>query len=142
MGAAVGAAIAVTPTIPFRLVSIVTLTLLLRVNTLAALLVGSLVSNPCTIGFQYYLAWHIGTLLFPGSLDWKQIETLLSLLQNSSLGQGMHLLTQLGLEALLVLLSGGFVLALPTGILTYALSRYLLLRFERKRRHKHLLHKA
>jgi uncharacterized protein (DUF2062 family) len=142
MGAAIGAAIAVTPTIPFRLLSIVTLTLLLRVSTLAALLVGSLVSNPCTFWIQYYVSWRIGTLLFPGRLDWEQIDTLLNLLQHSSLSQGIVLLGQLGLEALLVLLSGGFVLALPTGILTYGLSMWCILRFQHKKKQKYLLNKV
>ncbi|MBW2328784.1 MAG: DUF2062 domain-containing protein, partial [Deltaproteobacteria bacterium] len=60
MGAAVGAAIAVTPTLPLHTVTIIPITLLLRVNTIAALIAGTIVSNPLTFAAQYYVSWKIG----------------------------------------------------------------------------------
>ena len=51
----------------------------------------------------------------------------------------LHLIQQLGWDAILVMLSGGMVLAVPGGMFTYVVVHRLTLKFHEKRRRKHLL---
>ncbi|MCI5142640.1 MAG: DUF2062 domain-containing protein [Candidatus Electrothrix sp. ATG1] len=141
IGAALGASIAVTPTLPLHTVCIVGVTLLLRVNTLAALLVGTIISNPLTFAGQYYLSWKIGSILLPGRLDWKQLHDTLVLVRQSSFLEGVKVMSQLGVDAMLVLQVGGLVLALPLGIITYLITIRFFVRMQEKRQQKHLLNK-
>ncbi|MCI5208609.1 MAG: DUF2062 domain-containing protein [Candidatus Electrothrix sp. ATG2] len=141
IGAALGASIAVTPTLPLHTVCIVGVTLLLRVNTLAALLAGTIISNPLTFAAQYYLSWKIGSILLPGRLDWGQLHDTLVLVRQSSFLEGVKVMSQLGFDAMLVLQTGGLVLALPLGIITYLITIRFFVRMQEKRQQKHLLNK-
>ncbi|WPD23630.1 MAG: DUF2062 domain-containing protein [Candidatus Electrothrix scaldis] len=141
LGSALGASIAATPTLPLHTLCIVGMTLLFRVNTLAALLISALVSNPLTFVPQYYLAWKIGSILLPGRLDWKQLHGVLLLVRHASFFDGIKIMGNLGVDALLVLLTGGLVLAIPVGIITYLITFRLFTRLQEKRQHKHLLNK-
>ena len=49
------------------------------------------------------------------------------------------LLRRLGWDAILVMLSGGLVLAVPGGVFSYVVVHRLTLKFHEKRRSKHLL---
>lgn len=108
------------------------MTLLFRVNTLAALLMSALVSNPLTFVPQYYLAWKIGSILLPGRLDWKQLHGVLLLVRHASFFDGIKIMGNLGVDALLVLLTGGLVLAIPVGIITYLITLRLFTRLQEK----------
>lgn len=141
LGAALGASIAVTPTLPLHTVCIIGLTLFLRVNTIAALLVGTLVSNPLTFAGQYYLSWKIGNILLPGKLEWNQIHTTLLLVQQSSPLEGIKIMSHLGFDALLVLQVGGLVLATPLGIITYLIAIRFFTQIHKKKQQKKLLNK-
>ena len=141
MGSALGASIAVTPTLPLHTVCIISVTLLLRVNTLAALMAGTIISNPLTFVAQYYLAWKIGSILLPGRLDWDQLYEILLLIRQSSLLEGVQVMAQLGGDAMLVLQTGGLVLAIPLGIITYLISIRFFARLQQKKQQKHLLNK-
>ncbi len=141
MGSALGASIAVTPTLPLHTVCIIGVTLLLRVNTLAALMAGTIISNPLTFAAQYYLAWKIGSILLPGRLDWDQLYEVLLLIRQSSLLEGVQIMAQLGGDAMLVLQTGGLVLAIPLGIITYLITIRFFARLQKKKQQKHLLNK-
>ena len=141
MGSALGASIAVTPTLPLHTICIVAVTLLLRVNTLAALIAGTIVSNPLTFAAQYYLSWKIGSILLPGRLDWDQLHEVLLLARESSLLEGITITGQLGFDAMLVLQTGGLVLAIPLGIITYLVSIRFFVHLQQKKQQKHLLNK-
>ncbi len=141
MGSALGASIAVTPTLPLHTVCIISVTLLLRVNTLAALMAGTIISNPLTFAAQYYLAWKIGSTLLPGRLDWDQLYEILLLIRQSSLLEGVQIMAQLGGDAMLVLQTGGLVLAIPLGIITYLITIRFFARIQQKKQQKHLLNK-
>ncbi|MCI5122050.1 MAG: DUF2062 domain-containing protein [Candidatus Electrothrix sp. AUS4] len=141
LGSALGASIAVTPTLPLHTLCIVGVTLLLRVNTLAALLAGTVVSNPLTFAAQYYLSWKIGSILLPGRLDWQQLHDVLVLVRQSSFLDGIKIMSHLGFDAMLVLQTGGLVLAVPLGIITYLITLRLFLRLQKKRQQRHLLNR-
>ncbi|MCI5123527.1 MAG: DUF2062 domain-containing protein [Candidatus Electrothrix sp. AR5] len=141
IGSALGASIAVTPTLPLHTICIIGVTLLLRVNTLAALLAGTIVSNPLTFAGQYYLSWKIGSILLPGRLDWEQLHEILVLIRQSSFLEGIKIMGQLGFDAMLVLQTGGLVLAIPLGIITYLITFRFLIHLKKKKQQKHLLNK-
>ncbi len=139
LGTAIGVFIGLTPTLPFHTVSIIPLTILCNASTLAALISGFLVSNPLTIFFHYYFAWVIGNFLFPGRLTWTTIQSVLGVLTEGGFAEGIRTITGLGFNAILVMLSGGILLALPLAILSYCLSYRFFLKIKQKRREKHLL---
>lgn len=139
MGSALGASIAVTPTLPLHTVCIIGVTLLLRVNTIAALMAGTVISNPLTFAAQYYLSWKVGNMILPGRLDWKQLHDLLLLVREASFFEGIKIMGRLGFDAMLVLQAGGLALALPLGIVTYFLSIRMFIRLQLKKQQKHLL---
>jgi hypothetical protein len=141
MGSALGASIAITPTMPLHTICIVGVTLLLRVNPLAALITGTIISNPLTFAAQYYLAWKIGSTLLPGRLDWNQLSEVILLVRQSSFLEGVNMMTHLGVDAMLVLQTGGLVLAIPVGIITYLITIRFFIRIQQKKQQKHLLNK-
>ena len=139
MGSAIGAAIAITPTLPFHTVMIVSITLILRVNTIAAMIIGVIISNPLTFIPQYWLSWWIGDFFFPDRLSWTRLKSILEIIQGQGILDSAHTLSKLSLDALLVLQSGGLVLAVPFGLVTYFLTYNFFYRLRKKRQQKHLL---
>lgn len=143
MGSAIGAAVGVTPTLPLHNVIILAITLPLRVNPIAGILAANVVSNPLTFVPQYYLAWKIGDFFLPGRLSWEKILSTLNLIKTEGIMDSLHVLRAMGWDALLVMLTGGLTLAVPTGVLTYVLVFRFFARVREKRRQKHLLnHKS
>lgn len=139
MGAAVGAAIAVTPTLPLHTVTIIPITLLLRVNTIAALIAGTVVSNPLTFAAQYYVSWKIGDMILPQRLTLERLQQVLAMIKEAGFVEGIKILSHLSVDALMVMLTGGFILAVPLGIATYFFSYLFFDHIQKKRRQKHLL---
>ena len=139
LGAAVGAAIAVTPTLPLHTVTIIPITLLLRVSTIAALIAGTVVSNPLTFAAQYYLSWKIGDMILPHRLTLERLQQVLAMVKEAGFVEGIKILSHLSVDALLVMLTGGFILAVPLGIATYFFSYRFFDHIQKKRRQKHLL---
>ena len=139
MGSAIGAAIAVTPTIPLHSILILGCTLLFRVNAVAGMLMGALVSNPLTLVAHYYLAWKIGDFCFPGRLSWERLHQLLGMIETQPILESLKTIGSIGFDALLVMMTGGVLLAVPTGVLTYVLVYRFFLRLRRQRRQRHLL---
>ncbi len=139
MGAAVGAAIAVTPTLPLHTIIIIPTTLLLRINTIAALIAGTIISNPLTFAAQYYLSWKIGDLLLPHRLTWERLQEVLALTKEAGFIEGAKILSHLSVDAMLVMLTGGIVLAVPLGLATYFCSYRFFDHLYKKRQQKHLL---
>ncbi|CAK8723478.1 DUF2062 domain-containing protein [Candidatus Electrothrix laxa] len=141
IGSALGASIAATPTLPLHTICIIGITLLLRVNTLAALMAGTIVSNPLTFAGQYYLSWKIGSILLPGRLGWEQLHGVLALVRESSFLEGIKIMGHLGFDAMLVLQTGGLVLAIPLGIITYLVTMRFFVHLQERKQQKHLLNK-
>ena len=80
LGAAIGAAIGITPTIPLHSVLILAATLACRSNPIAGILAATVVSNPLTLVPQYWLAWRIGDWFLPGRLCWERLAETLELI--------------------------------------------------------------
>ena len=139
MGAAVGAAIAVTPTLPLHTIMIIPATLLLRINTIAALIAATIISNPLTFAAQYYLAWKIGDLLLPHRLTWERLQQVLALTKEAGFVEGTKILSHLSIDAILVMLTGGIILAVPLAVATYFFSYRFFDHLHTKRQQKHLL---
>lgn len=139
MGLALGSSIAITPTLPLHTVMIVSSTLLLRVNTIAALLIATVISNPLTFIPQYWLAWRIGDFFFPDRLSWIRLKAVLTTLMDQGIIDSLHTLSKLSMDAMLVLLTGGMILAIPLGFLTYFISYNFFYKLRQKRQQKHLL---
>lgn len=141
LGAAIGAAVGITPTLPLHTALIMGFTLLFRVNPVAGLLSSVIVSNPLTLVPQYFLAWKIGDFFLPNRLTWENIEGTLSLIKTKGIMDSLDVIRQLGLDAILVMLAGGIILAIPTGIITYILVYRLFTKIHETRRKKHLLNR-
>lgn len=139
MGTAIGIFIGVTPTMPLHTVAIIGLTLLFRASTIAALIAATAISNPLTFVPQYYLAWRVGDAMLPGRLSWEQLQGLLRVLSNTGFIDGLKAISHLSGDALLVMLTGGFILALPLAIASYFLSFRFFYKMREKRRKKHIL---
>lgn len=139
LGSAVGAAIGITPTLPFHTVLILAAALLFRVNPIAAIVSATLISNPLTFVPHYYAAWWVGDQLIPHRLSWNQINDLLYLINHEGFIESFKTLCAVGYNAILVMMVGGMVLALPTGIITYFIAFRFFAVIHNKRRQKHLL---
>lgn len=138
-GAAVGAAIAITPTLPLHTVMIIGATLLFRVNTIAAIIIAAVISNPLTFAAQYFLAWRIGDILLPHRLSWERLQQVLAVTKEAGLVDGFKTLSHLSVDAMLVMMTGGIILAIPTAIITYYASYHLFDKIQKNRQEKHLL---
>ena len=139
LGAGLGAAIGITPTIPLHSVLILAATLASRSNPIAGILAATVVSNPLTLVPQYWLAWRIGDWFLPGRLCWERLAETLELIHTKGIRDSLQVLGDLGTDALLVMLAGGVVLALPTGLCAYLLVHRFFTRLRNRRRRAHLL---
>jgi uncharacterized protein (DUF2062 family) len=139
LGTALGVFIGISPTVPLHTITIIGLALLLRASTIAALISASVVCNPLTMVPQYYLCWLVGDLVLPGRLTWDRILVVLEILQNSGFMDSLRSVSQLGADAILVLLTGGLLLGLPLALASYFLSLRFFIAIGERRRRKHLL---
>ncbi|MFH1215987.1 MAG: DUF2062 domain-containing protein [Pseudomonadota bacterium] len=124
-GVAVGVFFGITPTIPLHTVLIIFFAIFLRASKLAGILAGCVVSNPLTFFFQYYLSWRIGTTLLPYELSWQRIHELMAVISgHSGFRETWAEITKLGWDAVIVMVGGGTILALPFSVASYFLSLY------------------
>jgi uncharacterized protein (DUF2062 family) len=118
-GMFLGVFIGVTPTVPFHTVAVLFLAPLCRVSPVAAL-IRMFVMNPITMAPMYYAAYKVGAavmfrdapLHFPETFD---VTSLLDLLWRGGLA----------------LQVGGVILALPSALLSYFLSLWVVKRLHR-----------
>ena len=75
------------------------------------------------IFFQYYFSWKIGAFFLQTDICWQACEEVLkNIWTDAGFLESLTLMKKLGLDAILVLLSGGVVLAAPFAILSYFIS--------------------
>jgi uncharacterized protein (DUF2062 family) len=139
MGTAIGILIGISPTIPFHTVALIGITLLLRVSTVAAFIPAVVICNPLTMIPQYYICWFVGDMILPGRLTWERIKEVLHLITNQSFMDSLNTLSSLSFDAILVMLTGGFVLGIPAAIAGYFYSLRFFIKLNKKRRQKHVL---
>lgn len=123
-GMALGVFVGITPTVPFHMVTVLTLAPLLRVSVVTAYL-GIWVMNPLTIVPLYILAFEVGAyLLFPGGvLDLPEVWTWKSALEVLWRGG-------------LALQVGGVIIALPPAVASYFLTLWAVRRQRQRRRNR------
>jgi len=139
-GTAIGTFLGITPTIPFHTVSVLFITFITRTSTIAGFLATLVVCNPLTYVPQYYFSTILGNMLTPYDFNWERIKSVLDvLLSKPGFNESIKILGELGSEAVIVLLVGGVVLALPFSIASYFLSLRLFIKVREKRRKKHYL---
>lgn len=139
-GIAVGTFIGLTPTIPFHTILTLIITFIMRGSKVAALLATITVSNPITILPQYYFSWMIGSWLIPGKHSWDQVSALIdAILHNGSFMKTIAALGEIGFDSLLILLTGGVVLALPFTFIFYCLSYIFFSSIHKKKLEKKIL---
>jgi len=140
-GFAIGVFIGCTPTMPFHTVAIIVATLASRTSTVAGILSSWVVCNPLTYFPIYYFSLVIGNAVTPYHLNWVKIKTTLDLLLTSdSMAQSIKLLVGLGYEAIVVMLVGGTILAIPFTIISFYLSLKFFITVKQKRAQKRILH--
>ena len=141
-GTATGTFLGITPITPFHTISVLVFTFVTRTSTIAGLLATLIVCNPVTYVPQYYFSTVIGNYVTPYELNWDRIKHVLDLLlAKPGFTECVQALSNLGYEAVIVLLVGGSILALPFAIISYCLSLRFFIRIQKKRREKHLLQK-
>ena len=140
LGTAIGVFLGITPIMPFQTILVVLVTVVTRTSTIAAILSSFLVANPLTYVPQYYFSTTIGNALTPYDLTWSRIKEAMDLmLQDPGFYKTLMILVELGYEAVMVLLVGGVVLAIPFAIASYYISLPLFLKIKKRREQKHLL---
>jgi uncharacterized protein (DUF2062 family) len=132
-GSAIGAFLAVTPIMPVRTIVIIASTAFLRVNMLAALIIATVISNPLTYIPLYYCAMVTGNAITPYTLNWDRVNSVLDIIISSKeFTTSIQAVGSLGLEAFIVLMLGGIVLAIPVSLVTYSLSLRFFISREQK----------
>jgi uncharacterized protein (DUF2062 family) len=117
---------------------LLSLTVMLRISTVAAFISSTVVNNPLTVMFQYYLSWKVGNAILRGHCSWETIHNALSKF-DLGLRVGLAAMSGLGLETLGVLLTGGTIIGLVSGLASYLCSRKFFWAIKKKRALKHRL---
>ena len=140
LGASIGVFIGITPTIPLHTIVIFILTVLTRSSFVAGLLTSIVVCNPLTYIPQYYFSLRLGNLATPYELNWLDVKTIVEvILSEVSFVTKVEALLTVGYEAVIVMLVGGSLLALPFAVASYYGSYFTFLKIRKKRMEKHIL---
>ena len=133
-GIAIGILVGLTPTMPLHTVLVIALTLITRTSTIAGILSSFLICNPLTYFPIYYFSLRIGNMLTPYEISWSSIRDVLGLLvQSDEILHSIKILGNLGYETVIVMVSGGFVIALPFAVISYYCALYLFKNLNAKR---------
>ncbi len=137
-GFAFGVFMGILPLVPIQTILIIPLSMTLRVSTLAAVIAGTIISNPLTFMPQYYITWKLGNAVLPGRISWEYLEEVLLAIEQEGLVDGIATFSHLGVKTITVLLTGGVLIGIPAGIISYffALKFFRTLRAHRLRKQK------
>ena len=111
----------------------------MRVSTIAALIAATVISNPLTFALQYYACWKVGNTLLPDRLSWERIKEVLDVLTTQGIADSLKAISQLSMDAVFVMMTGGILIALPLAFISYYFSLHFFIKIREKRRKKHLL---
>ena len=133
-GVALGTFIGITPTMPLHTIVTVIVAPLLRANLVGAFLASFTICNPLTYFPQYYLSWLIGKTVTPYDLTWERIKAVMEIVLS---GSGYQItftaLSRLGIDAVIVMCLGGFILATPFTAVAYLLTFRFFTKRQRNR---------
>lgn len=137
MGTAIGVLIGISPTIPLHTILILGITIVSRTSTIAAIISSWIVCNPLTYIPIYYFSMLLGNVVTPYELSWQRVKGLLDTLSShQSFSNSLKEVLSLGYEAVIVMIIGGFVLAIPFTIASYYFSLQLFRKIRKKRKKK------
>ena len=138
-GIGFGVFMGVLPLVPIQTLLLIPLSAALQVSTIAAFIASIMVSNPLTFLPQYYLTWKLGNFILPGRITWEQLHDVLLTIQNEGFLDGIVTFSRLGIKTISVLLTGGALIGLPLGVISYFISLQLFRALRRKRAERHKL---
>ncbi len=139
-GVALGTFLGTTPTMPLHSISLLIFAPICRANILASFLASMAICNPLTYFPQYYFAWLIGSKITPYDLSWARISGVLSVISaHGGFKETIQSIANLGWDAVIVMLSGGVVLALPLAIIAYFVSLRFFVSLNKRKRDRHIL---
>lgn len=137
MGTAIGVFVGLTPTIPLHTVIILCIAMLTRTSAIAAIIASWIVCNPLTYLPIYYFSMVIGNTLTPFELNWSRIKLLIeSLTSQQGFFHSMQDIIGLGFEAVVIMVFGGILLALPFAVISYYISHNLFINIRKRRNAK------
>lgn len=138
-GSFIGALIGTMPVMPFHTIGIIAFCLT-RTSAMAGLFASLVISNPLTYIPLYYFCMVIGNFLTPYNVSWAKTSSILNtLMSGQGFKESVTMLSNLGSEIIIVMLTGGIVIALPTAILWYFFTLRVFIKIREKRRERHLL---
>lgn len=139
-GSFIGALIGSMPVMPFHTIGIIAVCCLTRTSAMAGLLTSLVISNPLTYIPLYYFCMVIGNFLTPYQITWTNTSVILeAIISGQGFKESFYMLSNLGSEIIIVMLTGGIVIALPTAIIWYLFTLNLFIKIRRKRSEKHIL---
>lgn len=136
-GLAIGVFIAITPTIPFHTILAIALAILLKASKPAAIL-GVWISNPVTMVFLYIACYKAGHLFFGGSVHMlESVELLIEHLESdSNFSQKIDYFNEFiktQIKTFMIMNAGGFILGIPSGLVTYFITRRFFVNLRKKK---------
>lgn len=138
MGTAIGVFIGISPTIPLHTILILGITFATRTSTIAGIISSWIVCNPLTYIPIYYFSMLLGNLVTPYELSWQRVKNLIeTLTSHQSFSHSLSEVLSLGYQAIIVMVIGGVVLALPFTIASYYFSLHLFRKIREKRKMKY-----
>jgi hypothetical protein len=136
LGMAIGVFVAITPTIPFHTILAVGLAVLFKASKPAAI-IGVWVSNPFTVIFLYIACYKVGHFFFEDSGQaLKSIELLIHHFESDvELSEKIIYFIEFiktKLRTFLIMTFGGVILGVPSGVVTYYITKKFATRLHRK----------
>ncbi|MCF6249235.1 MAG: DUF2062 domain-containing protein [Desulfobacula sp.] len=137
LGMAFGVFVAITPTIPFHTIIVIGMAILFKASKPAAI-AGVWISNPFTVVFLYVACYQVGHFFFEapaGGLE--SIKLLIEHLNgNDELSHKIiyfsgFMRTQL--RTVMIMNAGGIILGLPSGVVTYFLTKQFFIRRQKRK---------
>lgn len=143
MGTAIGVLIGISPTIPLHTVLILAVTMLTRTSAIAGIISSWVVCNPLTYIPIYYFSMVVGNYVTPYELSWDRVKTLLdNLSSDQSFTDSLTAVASLGVEAIVVMIVGGLVLALPFTLASYYFSFNFFVKIQKKNQRRRIHRKS
>jgi uncharacterized protein (DUF2062 family) len=142
-GSFIGALIGTMPVMPFHTVGIIAVCFLTRTSAMAGLFASLVISNPFTYIPIYWFSLVIGNFLTPYTVTWAEIHSILNIIISGyGFKESFQTIANQGPELIIVMLTGGIVLALPTALLWYFFTLRIFLKIRAKRRQRHILRES
>lgn len=134
-GTAIGVLVGLTPTMPLHTLLVIALTIITRTSTIAGIIISLIICNPLTYFPIYYFSVFLGNLFTPYEINWSGIQIIFDqLVHSDSIIDSINIVAHLGYKSLVVMVTGGIIMALPFAISSYYISLYIFKYLNSKRR--------